>query len=110
MSQFGVALLALSVIALVAAHPPNWDSLKQEHGKQYERTPGEWQNMEVYSENTRIIADQNALHVAGEVSHKMEIHEFSDKPEKRAKRNNFGDLPVKCGPNQEKIDGECHDV
>lgn len=25
-------------------------------------------------------------------------------------RNNFGDLPVKCGPNQEKIDGECHDV
>lgn len=25
-------------------------------------------------------------------------------------RNNFGDLPVKCGPNQEKIHGECHDV
>lgn len=25
-------------------------------------------------------------------------------------RNNFGDLPVKCGPNQEKIHGECQDV
>lgn len=28
----------------------------------------------------------------------------------RVRRNNFGDLPVKCGPNQEKIDGECQDV
>lgn len=25
-------------------------------------------------------------------------------------RNNFGDLPTKCGPNQEKIHGECQDV
>lgn len=25
-------------------------------------------------------------------------------------RNNFGDLPEKCGPNQEKIHGECQDV
>lgn len=25
-------------------------------------------------------------------------------------RNNFGDLPVKCGPNQERIHGECRDV
>lgn len=25
-------------------------------------------------------------------------------------RNNFGDLPVKCGPNQEKIHGACRDV
>lgn len=25
-------------------------------------------------------------------------------------RNSFGDLPVKCGPNQEKIHGECRDV
>lgn len=28
----------------------------------------------------------------------------------RQRRNNFGDLPVKCGPNQEKIHGECQDV
>lgn len=25
-------------------------------------------------------------------------------------RNNFGDLPQKCGPNQERINGECQDV
>lgn len=25
-------------------------------------------------------------------------------------RNSFGDLPVKCGPNQEKIRGVCRDV
>lgn len=25
-------------------------------------------------------------------------------------RNNFGDLPKKCGPNEEKIHGECREV
>lgn len=25
-------------------------------------------------------------------------------------RSNFGDLPVKCGPNEERIHGECHQV
>lgn len=25
-------------------------------------------------------------------------------------RNNFGDLPIKCGPNEEKIDNECREV
>lgn len=71
--------------------------------------------MKVFAENVKAIADNNAFQDVGKASRIMDINEIIYKSDNktvdpRIRRNNFGDLPVKCGPNQEKIDGECHDV
>lgn len=84
--RLGIVFLAIALLVVaVAADADLWKFYKQDHGLTFKNPADEWKQMKKF--------------LAGLSS-----------PHSRTKRNNFGDLPVKCGPNQEKIDGECHDV
>lgn len=124
MSLFGIVFLAWLIVA-VTTDQTLWDELQQNYEKNYLNAADDWAHMKVTLENMRRVVEQNASFKTGKISYELDINEFSvvndietgfgshesnTLPKKRTKRNNFGDLPVKCGPDQEKIDGECHYV
>lgn len=110
MKLFGIVFLALFVV-VVTADQISWESFKQQYHKTYANATDEWEHMEIFLNNVRNITEHNALFEAEKVPNRTEINENSDVAEdSRQKRNSFGDLPVKCGRDQEKINGTCRDV
>lgn len=125
MKRFPIAILALIVMS-VTADQTLWENFKQKYGKSYGNAVDEWKHMKTFLENMRNNAKHNELFEAGKSTYEKGMNEFSDlteeeffsndtptEPEKklnRVKRSLISDLEERCGPDQEKIDGECQDV
>lgn len=100
MRRFVILLIGLALVAAVAADQADSNPSKSKSAAElWTRIKENLQNLkEKTPDSEKLLKLISSMPGLGQLKHL------------RVKRNNFGDLPVKCGPNQEKIHGACQDV